>query len=66
MTQAGTTRTTHEEGWSTCEVWNGSRWRWWWATSGSGHREAAERMTRWMRDSLLSGEVTMEEDNDAQ
>lgn len=63
-TQVGTTRTTHDENCSTCEVWSGSRWRWWWCVSGSNHREEAERMTRWMRDSLLSGEVTMEEDDE--
>lgn len=60
-TQVGTTRTTHDENWSSCEVWSGSRWRSWWSVSGPGHKEQAERMSRWMREALLSGAVTMEE-----
>jgi hypothetical protein len=64
MTEVGTTRTSHDDNWSSCEIWSGSRWRMWHAVSGQGHREEAERMSNWMRDCLASGQVTMEEDDE--
>lgn len=52
-------RTTHEENASECQWWDGTHWHTWWATTGEGHRESAEEITRWMKEKMSRGELDL-------